>query len=48
MGLQDNMTPKRMLKDLKRDSWRKALRKEKGLITMKPFLQSHVKIPLEL
>ena len=25
----------------------KALRKDKGLITMRPFLQSHVKIPSE-
>ena len=31
------MTPKGKLKDLKRDSWRKALRKEKELITMRHF-----------
>ena len=31
----------------KRDLWQKALRKEKWLITMRPFLQSHVRIPSE-
>ena len=34
-------------RDIKRDLWQKALRKEKRLITMRPFLQSHVKIPSE-
>ena len=32
----------------KRDLWQKASRKEKELITMRRFLQSHVKIPSEL
>ena len=39
-----NVTPKGTQKDLKRDLWRKALRKEKGQITMRLFLRSHVKI----
>jgi hypothetical protein len=33
---------------LKHDSWQKDTHKEKGLITMRLFLQSHVKIPSEL
>ena len=40
-------TPKRTQKNLKRDLWRKALRKEKGYITMRLFLRSYVKILLE-
>ena len=31
----------------KHDLWQKALRKEKRLITMRHFLQSHVRIPSE-
>ena len=42
-----NVTPEGTLKDLKHDSWQRALRKENGLITMRHSLQSHVKIPLE-
>jgi hypothetical protein len=43
-----NMTLKGILKDLKRDLWQKVSRKEKRLITMRHFLQSHVRIPSEL
>ena len=31
----------------KYDLWKKALRKDKGLITIRHFLQSHVRIPSE-
>jgi hypothetical protein len=47
-SIRRNMTPKGILKDLKHDLWQKVSRKEKGLITMRHFLKSHVRIPLEL
>ena len=45
---RQNMTPKRMQKDTKRDFWRKTSHREKAQIIMRLFLQSHARILLEL
>jgi hypothetical protein len=45
---RQNVTPKEILKGLKRDLWQNVSRKEKGLVTIRCFLQSHVRIPSEL
>ena len=41
---KQNLTLKGIQRDIKRDLWQKALHKEKALITMRPFLLSHVRI----
>ena len=48
MGLQNKTWLSKEYREIKRDLWQKAICKEKGLITMRPFLQSYVKFLSEL